>query len=68
MPGRACKLIITERQQAVLQTMVGSSSCPQAVAQRARMVLLAFDGLDNEDIAGRVGCMKKSGTEISVFS
>lgn len=56
MPGRARKLIITERQQAILQTMVRSGTCPQAVAQRARMVLLAFDGLANEDIAGRVGC------------
>lgn len=56
MPGRARKLVITERQQAVLQTMVRSSTCPQAVAQRARMILLAFDGLDNENIAGRVGC------------
>jgi hypothetical protein len=57
MPGRARKLIITERQQAVLQTMVRSGTCPQAVAQRARMILLAFDGLANEDIArqGRSG-------------
>ena len=56
MPGKARKLIITERQQAVLQTMVRSSTCPQAVAQRARMILLAFDGLFNEDIAEHVGC------------
>ncbi len=56
MPGRARKLIITERQQSVLQSMVRSGTCPQAVAQRARVILLAFDGLANEDIAGRVGC------------
>jgi putative transposase len=56
MPGRARKLIVTERQQSVLQTMVRSGTCPQAVAQRARMILLAFDGLANEDIAGQVGC------------
>ena len=56
MSGRARKLVITERQQAVLQTMVRSSTCPQAVAQRARMILLAFDRLSNEDIAERVGC------------
>src|SRR5664279_1202417 len=56
MPGRARKLIITERQQAILQTMVRASTCPQAVAQRARMILRAFDGLANEDIAGQVGC------------
>jgi putative transposase len=56
MPGRARKLIITERQQAILQLMTRSGTCPQAVAQRASMILLAFDGLANEDIAEQVGC------------
>jgi putative transposase len=56
MSGRARKLIITERQQAILQTLVRSSTCPQAVAQRARVILLAFEGLDNQDIAAQVGC------------
>jgi putative transposase len=56
MPGRAAKVIITERQQEVLQTMTRSSTCPQARAQRAGMILLAFHGLDNEDIAQRLGC------------
>jgi putative transposase len=55
MPGRAAKVIITERQQQVLQTMARSSSCPQALAQRARMILLAFEGHANEDIARRLG-------------
>src|SRR3954470_15164222 len=56
MPGRARKLIITERQQAILLTMTRSGTCPQALAQRARMILLAFDGLRNQDIAAQVGC------------
>jgi putative transposase len=56
MPGRARKLIITERQQAILQLTTRSSTCPQAVAQRARMILLAFEGLANEEIAEQVGC------------
>jgi putative transposase len=56
MPGKAAKVMITERQQAVLQTMTRSRTCPQALAQRARMILLAFDGLTNEDIADRIGC------------
>src|SRR3954464_13784067 len=56
MPGRARKLIITERQQAILLTMTRSGTCPQALAQRARMILLAFEGLRNQDIAARVGC------------
>jgi putative transposase len=56
MPGRAAKVIITERQQEILQTMTRSSTCPQALAQRAHMILLAFEGWDNEDIADRLGC------------
>ena len=56
MPGRAAKVIITERQQEVLQTMTRSSTCAQAVAQRAHMILLAFEGWDNEEIAARLRC------------
>jgi putative transposase len=56
MPGRARKLIVTERQQAILRSMTRSGTCSQAVAPRARMILLAFDGLANEEIAGQVGC------------
>jgi len=56
MPGRAAKITLTERQQEILQTMTRSSTCPQALAQRARMILLGFDGLDNEALADRIGC------------
>src|SRR6516165_8604414 len=60
MPGRAAKVIISERQQEVLQTLTRSSTCPQAVAQRAGMILLAFDGRDNEAIAQTLGCERHS--------
>ena len=56
MPGRACKLVITERQQSILRTWVRSRTCPQALAQRARIILLTFDGHSKEEIAERVGC------------
>lgn len=56
MPGRAAKVTITERQQKVLVTVTRSSTCPQGVAQRARMILLAFEGHDSEEIAQRVVC------------
>ncbi|HEX4608319.1 MAG TPA: helix-turn-helix domain-containing protein [Urbifossiella sp.] len=56
MPGMAAKVIVTERQQDVLRSMVWSRSCPQGLAQRAEIVLLAFDGLKNEAIADRLGC------------
>jgi putative transposase len=52
----AAKVIITERQQEVLQSMVWSRSCPQGLAHRAEIILLAFEGLKNEAIAERLGC------------
>jgi putative transposase len=56
MPGKAAKVIITERQQEILRQMVRSRSCPQGLAQRARIILLAFDRLQNGPIAERLGC------------
>jgi Homeodomain-like domain len=56
MPGKAAKIIVTERQLATLKSMIASSTCPQGVAQRARMIVLAFDGESNEAIAAQVGC------------
>jgi putative transposase len=60
MPGKAAKVIITERQQELLHTLARSSTCPQALAQRAGMVLLAFDGLDNDAIAHTLSCERHS--------
>jgi putative transposase len=56
MPGRAAKVTITERQQEVLQHLTRSSTCSQAIAQRAQMILLAFERRTNEAIAELVGC------------
>ena len=56
MPGKAAKVIITERQQEILRQMARSRSCPQGLAQRARIILLAFDRLQNGPIAEQLGC------------
>lgn len=56
MPGMAAKVVISERQQEVLKSMVWSRSCPQGLAHRAEIILLAFSGLKNEQIAQRLGC------------
>ena len=55
MPGRAAKVTITERQKDALELMVRSGSTPQALVQRCRIILLAFDGHDCESIAQEVG-------------
>lgn len=56
MPGKAAKVIFTERQQDVLRAMTRQSTCAQCLAQRASMILLAFDGWPNEDIADLLDC------------
>ena len=56
MPGMAAKVVISERQQLVLQTMAFSRSCAKGLARRAEIILLAFEGLKNEDIAKKLDC------------
>ena len=55
MPGSAAKVVITERQQEVLQKLSTASTVAKRLVQRATIILLAFAGLDNEVIAQRVG-------------
>jgi transposase len=55
MPGKAAKTLITERQQEILQTFSRSVTAPSRLRQRASIIVLAFDGLLNQDIAERVG-------------
>ena len=49
-------MVLTERPQEILQRWVGPRSCPQGLAQRAGIILLAFDRLPNGSIAHRLGC------------
>jgi hypothetical protein len=48
--------VITERQQDILRQMVRSRSCPQGLARRGQIILLAFDGWQNGRIADHLGC------------
>ncbi len=59
MPGKAAKITITERQQDILQTFSRSVTAPSRLRQRASIILMAFDGLLNEDIAERVGLTRR---------
>ena len=54
MPGSAAKVLITERQQEILQELVNGRSAPVRLVQRAKIVLLAFAGVDNADIGQEV--------------
>jgi transposase len=55
MSGSAAKVVITERQQEVLHKLSKASTAAKRLTQRAEIILLAFEGLDNAAIAERVG-------------
>jgi putative transposase len=56
MPGKAAKVVITERQREILQQRARSRSCPRGLAQRAEIILLAFGRWQNGPIADHLGC------------
>ena len=62
MPGKAAKITITERQQDILQTFSRSVTAASRLRQRAAIIVLAFDGLLNEDISRKVGLTPPSRT------
>src|SRR3954447_26241817 len=55
MPGKAAKVTVTERQHEILLTLRNATTAPSHLRQRAAVLLLAFDGLRNEEIADQVG-------------
>jgi transposase len=55
MPGKAAKVVVTERQLAVLLELSKSRSEPPMLIQRAKIVVLAFAGRLNEEISADVG-------------
>lgn len=59
MPGKAAKVQITERQQVVLFELSRSRSESQMISQRAQIILLAFQGRLNQEIALEVGLDRK---------
>ena len=59
MPGKAAKITITECQQEILRTFSRSTTAPSRLRQRASIILMAFDGLLNEEIAATVGLVHR---------
>lgn len=55
MPGAAAKIIISERQQKLLEEFRKSRTIGKCLAPRAAIILLGFSGMLNEDIALQVG-------------
>jgi transposase len=59
MPGRAAKITLTEKQLAELQQIVASKTSPLRLVQRARLIVLAFEGLDNRAISAEIDLQRK---------
>src|SRR5260370_37745812 len=56
MPNRVRILTVADADRAKLDRMARDRGAPARVAERARIVLLAAEGLTGPQIAGRVGC------------
>jgi transposase len=59
MSGKAAKILLSEKQQNILQEIARSNVSPRRLIQRATIILLGFDGCLNEDIALEVGLARK---------
>lgn len=55
MPGKAAKVVITERQKDVLDSIRVSRTAPARLIERVRIILLAFEKNLNEEISKLVG-------------
>ena len=55
MPGKAAKILVSERQQVLLNEFSKSRTASKGLVQRATIILLGFAGLLNDEIALQVG-------------
>src|SRR5919107_6020054 len=62
MPNRVRTLVLSDEQRRQLQRRVRARGSPARVVERARIVLLAGDGLPGLEIAERVGCSEPTVT------
>jgi transposase len=54
MSGKAAKVIVTEKQLAILEQITNARTAPQQLIQRAKIILLAFGGMLNMQIPEQV--------------
>ena len=54
MSGKAAKIRVTEKQQAIVEQIVRSFTAPRRLIQRARLILLGFARWHNVEIAGEI--------------
>src|SRR4030042_280293 len=54
MSGKAAKIMLTEGQHAILQQIIRSTTAPQRLVQRARLIVLALGGMFNGAVGGAI--------------
>lgn len=59
MCGTAARILLSEQQYSILQQMARSNTISHRLRQRAQVILQAFQGCLNEDIAARVNLGRK---------
>ena len=59
MSGKAARITVTEKQQAVLRQIVSAATATVRHAQRAKIILAAFQEKLNRDIAAEVGLNRR---------
>ncbi len=59
MSGKAAKTMLTEKQHAILEQIIGSTTAAQRLVRRARLIVLAFGGMYNGAISGTIGLRRK---------
>src|SRR5690606_29192405 len=59
MSGKAARIVLTEKQHEILIKITQSTTVSQRLLQRARIVMLAFERRQNEDIADVVQLNRK---------
>jgi putative transposase len=60
MPRRAAAIVLSPEERCELEQLTRSPSTPQALAQRARMILMAADGARVDETAARLGVWRKT--------
>lgn len=49
-------IVLSETQHSIVEAVIRRTHCPQAIALRARVILAAEEGVNNSEIARRLGC------------
>jgi transposase len=60
MPRRAAAIVLSPEERCALEQLTRCPSTPQALAQRARMILMAGDGARVDETAARLGVWRKT--------